>query len=161
LLDDPEAVLEQSYEKQLAALQELKRARADLAAEGQGLAQQAAAAEAAAAAAETAAMLALQTGDETRARAALGQKQDALGRLERSREAEAGFAAQEEKLADYETRLRERIERFRVEQQTGAARSRAAAAQAKAADQLSGKRDAAAGAALRATAEKRAALEAK
>src|ERR1700676_1994122 len=77
-VEDPNAMLDLSYEKMISGLQETKRHLADVVAEQKSLERQIQQAQQAAMSAEGDARMALQAGREDLAKAALGNKQNAL-----------------------------------------------------------------------------------
>jgi phage shock protein A len=140
-LEDPNETLDLSYEKMIAGLQETKLHLADVVAQQKSLERQIAATDAEAAKAEDDARMALQANREDLAKAALAHKHAALEKLQSLNGAHAAVVPQAQKLADYEKRLEERIESFRLQKEVMKTSYTAAAAQAKVSQSMAGMGD--------------------
>jgi len=137
-LEDPNESLDLSYEKMIAGLQETRHHLADVVTEQKALERQIQTVQAESAKAEDNARLALQANREDLAKAALGQKQDALTRLETLQHAHAAISGQADKLIAYQKKLEIRIEQFRTQKEVMKSTYSAAQAQVKVTESLSG-----------------------
>ncbi|HVC55775.1 MAG TPA: PspA/IM30 family protein [Stellaceae bacterium] len=137
-MEDPNETLDLSYEKMIAGLEETKVHLADVVAQQKSLERQIAAAEQEAGKAENDARLALQANREDLAKAALAHKHSALEKLQSLNEAHAAILPQAQKLIDYEQKLEQRIEKFRVDKEVMKTSYTAAAAQVKVSQSLAG-----------------------
>lgn len=137
-MEDPNESLDLSYEKMIAGLQETKLHLGDVVAQQKSLERQIAAAEQEAGKAENDARLALQANREDLAKAALAHKHSALEKLQSLNEAHATVLPQAEKLIDYEKKLEERIENFRLQKEVMKTSYTAAAAQTKVSQSMAG-----------------------
>ena len=137
-LEDPNEALDLSYEKMIAGLQETKLHLADVVAQQKSLERQIAAAQDEAAKAENDARLALQANREDLAKAALAHKHSAIEKLEALNQAHAAVLPQAQKLIDYEKKLEERIESFRLQKEVMKTSYTAAAAQTKVSQSMAG-----------------------
>jgi phage shock protein A len=137
-LENPNETLDLSYEKMISGLQETKLHLADVVAQQKSLERQIAAAQAEAAKAEDDARLALQANREDLAKAALAHKHAALEKLQSLNAAHAAVLPQAQKLIDYEKKLAERIESFRLQKEVMKTTYTAAAAQAKVSQSMAG-----------------------
>jgi phage shock protein A len=137
-LEDPDELLDLSYEKMIAGLQETKRHLADVVAEQKSLERQIDAAQQEATRAENDARMALQAGREDLARSALSSKQGALQKVDTLKGAHANIAAQADKLIAYQKKLEARIEQFRTEKEVMKSSYAAAQAQVKVTESLTG-----------------------
>ena len=137
-LENPNETLDLSYEKMIAGLQETKLHLADVVAQQKTLERQIAAAEQEAAKAEGDARLALQANREDLAKAALAHKHSALEKLHSLQDAHTAVLPQAQKLIDYEKKLEERIESFRLQKEVMKTSYTAAAAQAKVSQSMAG-----------------------
>jgi phage shock protein A len=137
-LEDPNDTLDLSYEKMLTGLQETKRHLADVVAQQKSLERQIHAADGEAAGAEADARLAVQSSRDDLARAALVHRQRALDSRSTLQQALDAIAPQADKLAEYQQRLEDRIERFRTQKDTMKASYAAAQAQVKVTQSLTG-----------------------
>ncbi len=137
-LEDPNDTLDLSYEKMLTGLQETKRHLADVVAQQKSLERQIASADNEMAGAEADARLAVQSGRDDLARAALVHRQRALDNRTTLQGALDAIVPQIQKLADYQQRLEDRIERFRTQKDTMKASYAAAQAQVKVTQSLTG-----------------------
>jgi phage shock protein A len=137
-LEDPNELLDLSYEKMLSGLQETRAHLADVVAQQKSLERQIAAADQEIAGAEDDAATAVRASRDDLAKAALVHRRRAMdnrGTLEQARDA---IKPQIEKLIDYQQRLQERIEKFRTQKETMKASYTAAQAQVKAQQSLTG-----------------------
>lgn len=137
-LEDPDELLDLSYEKMIAGLQETKRHLADVVAEQKSLERQIDAAQQEATRAENDARMALQAGREDLARSALSSKQGELQKVDTLKGAHANIAAQADKLIAYQKKLEARIEQFRTEKEVMKSSYAAAQAQVKVTESLTG-----------------------
>lgn len=137
-LEDPNEALDLSYEKMIAGLQETKLHLADVVAQQKSLERQIAAAQDEAAKAENDARIALQASREDLAKAALAHKHSAIEKLESLNQAHAAVLPQAQKLIDYERKLEERIENFRLQKEVMKTSYTAAAAQTKVSQAMAG-----------------------
>ncbi|MGH6956423.1 MAG: PspA/IM30 family protein [Caulobacteraceae bacterium] len=137
-LEDPNETLDLSYEKMLTGLQETKRHLADVVAQQKSLERQIASGDAEVAGAEADARLAVQASRDDLARAALVHRQRAVDNRATLQTALDAIKPQVDKLADYQQRLEERIERFRTQKDTMKASYAAAQAQVKVTQSLTG-----------------------
>ncbi|HKS88295.1 MAG TPA: PspA/IM30 family protein [Stellaceae bacterium] len=138
ILEDPNETLDLSYEKMIAGLQETKLHLADVVAQQKSLERQIAAAEAETGKAEDDARVALQANREDLAKAALAHKHSALEKLQSLKQAHEAVLPQAQKLLDYEKKLEERIESFRLQKEVMKTSYTAAAAQAKVSQSMAG-----------------------
>jgi phage shock protein A len=137
-LEDPNEQLDLSYEKMLTGLQETKRHLADVVAQQKSLERQIGGADKEVEGAEADARLAIQSGRDDLARAALVHRQRALDSRAQLETALAAITPQVEKLIDYQRKLEDRIERFRTQKETMKAGYAAAQAQVKVTQSLTG-----------------------
>jgi phage shock protein A len=137
-LEDPNELLDLSYEKMIAGLQDTKRHLADVVTEQKSLERQIDAAQQEAARADGDARTALQAGREDLARSALSTKQGALQKVDSLRQAHGNIAAQANKLVAYQKKLQERIEQFRTQKEVMKSSYAAAHAQVKVTESLTG-----------------------
>ena len=137
-LEDPNDTLDLSYEKMLTGLQDTKRHLADVVAQQKSLERQIASADGDLAGAEADARLAVQAGRDDLARAALVHRQRAMDNRVTLQSALDAIKPQIAKLADYQQRLEDRIERFRTQKDTMKASYAAAQAQVKVTQSLTG-----------------------
>jgi phage shock protein A len=137
-LENPNETLDLSYEKMIAGLQETKLHLADVVAQQKSLERQIAAVNDEATKAESDARLALQANREDLAKAALAHKHSALEKLESLNQAHAAVLPQAQKLTDYEKKLEERIENFRLQKEVMKTSYTAAAAQTKVSQSMAG-----------------------
>jgi phage shock protein A len=136
--ENPSDTLDLSYEKMLTGLQETKRSLADVVTEQRSLQRQIEVAQGQAGEAESDAKLALQNGREDLAKAALGEKQAALAKLESLQSAYEAIKQQSDKLVTYEKTLEARIEQFRTQKEVMKSSYAAAQAQVKVTESLTG-----------------------
>jgi phage shock protein A len=137
-LEDPNELLDLSYEKMMAGLQETKRHLADVVAEQKSLERQLEGVRQEAARAESDARMALAAGRDDLARAALSGKQGALAKLDTLTQAHGAIAAQADKLITYQKKLEDRIEQFRTQKEVMKSSYAAAQAQVKVTESLTG-----------------------
>ena len=137
-LEDPNDTLDLSYEKMLTGLQDTKRHLADVVAQQKSLERQINSADTEVAGAEADARLAVQSQRDDLARAALVHRQRALDSRATLQGALDAIRPQVDKLADYQQRLEDRIERFRTQKDTMKASYAAAQAQVKVTQSLTG-----------------------
>jgi phage shock protein A len=128
MLEDPNELLDLSYEKMIAGLQETKRHLADVVTEQKSLERQIAGVQQEATRAESDARMALQAGREDLARTALSGKQAALQRID----------TLADKLIVYQKKLEQRIEQFRTQKEVMKSSYAAAQAQVKVTQSLTG-----------------------
>lgn len=137
-LEDPNETLDLSYEKMVVGLQDTKRHLADVVAQQQSLHRQIGKVDAEVAEAEGDARLAVGSGRDDLARAALVHKQDALAKRKVLDEALAAITPQVQKLVAYERKLADRIEMFRTQKEVMKTTYTAAQAQVKVTESLTG-----------------------
>lgn len=137
-LEDPNEALDLSYEKMLTGLQETKRHLADVVAQQKSLERQIGNADRELEGAEADARLAVQASRDDLARAALVHRQRVLDTRATLQQALDAILPQIDKLAGYQQRLEDRIERFRTEKDTMKASYAAAQAQVKVTQSLTG-----------------------
>jgi phage shock protein A len=137
-IEDPNDTLDLSYEKMLTGLQDTKRHLADVVAQQKSLERQIASADTEMAGAEADAKLAVQANRDDLARAALVHRQRVLDNRATLQAAWDAIKPQVDKLAEYQQRLEERIERFRTQKDTMKASYAAAQAQVKVTQSLTG-----------------------
>jgi phage shock protein A len=137
-LEDPNETLDLSYEKMLTGLQETKRHLADVVAQQKSLERQIGNSDRELAGAEADAKLAVQSSRDDLARAALVHRQRVLDTRASLQTAWDSLKPQVEKLAEYQQRLEDRIERFRTQKDTMKASYAAAQAQVKVTQSLTG-----------------------
>jgi phage shock protein A len=138
MLEDPNELLDLSYEKMIAGLQETKRHLADVVTEQKSLERQIAGVQQEATRAESDARMALQAGREDLARTALSGKQAALQRIDTLKEAHGNIGTQADKLIVYQKKLEQRIEQFRTQKEVMKSSYAAAQAQVKVTQSLTG-----------------------
>jgi phage shock protein A len=136
--ENPSDTLDLSYEKMLTGLQETKRSLADVVTQQRSMQKQIEIAEGEAGQAENDARMALQNNREDLAKAALGEKQAALTKLESLRSAYEAIKQQSDKLVSYEKTLEQRIEQFRTQKEVMKSSYAAAQAQVKITESLTG-----------------------
>jgi phage shock protein A len=137
-LEDPNEALDLSYEKMLTGLQETKRHLADVVAQQKSLERQITASDRELDGAEADARLAVRAERDDLARAALVHRQRVLDTRATLQQALDAIRPQVDKLADYQQRLQDRIERFRTQKDTMKASYAAAQAQVKVTQSLTG-----------------------
>lgn len=137
-IEDPNAMLDLSYEKMVTALQEVKRHLADVVTEMKQLEFQIGAAEKDIEGREEDARNALRAGREDLAKAALERKQTAVSRREALVSAHARIAEQVDRLKAAEQRYQERIESFRTQKEVTKATYNAAQAEVRMGEHMAG-----------------------
>lgn len=137
-LEDPNETLDLSYEKMITGLQDTKRHLADVVAQQQSLKRQIERVEGEIGGADGDARLAVQSGRDDLARAALVHKQDALAKRKTLEDALAAITPQVQKLVEYERKLADRIELFRTQKEVMKTTYTAAQAQVKVTESLTG-----------------------
>ena len=137
-LEDPNEVLDLSYEKMLSGLQETKAHLADVIAQQKSLERQIGAADHEIAGAEDDAATAVRAERDDLAKAALVHRRRAMDNRAMLEQALNAILPQIAKLTDYQQRLQERIEKFRTQKETMKAGYAAAQAQVKAQQSLTG-----------------------
>jgi phage shock protein A len=137
-LEDPNEILDLSYEKMVTGLQETKRHLADVVAQQASLQRQIIAVDTEIDGAAGDARMAVNAGRDDLARAALVHKQDAICKREVLQHALDAIMPQVGKLVDYERKLAARIEQFRTEKEVMKTTFTAAQAQVKVTQSLTG-----------------------
>ncbi|GLS23097.1 phage shock protein PspA [Labrys miyagiensis] len=137
-LEDPNEVLDLSYEKMLSGLQETKAHLADVIAQQKSLERQITTADHEIAGAEDDAATAVKAERDDLAKAALVHRRRAMDNRATLEQALNAILPQISKLTDYQQRLQERIEKFRTQKETMKASYAAAQAQVKAQQSLTG-----------------------
>jgi phage shock protein A len=137
-LEDPGEALDLSYEKMLTGLQETRRHLADVVAQQKSLERQIATQDKELEGCEADARLAVSHDRDDLARAALVHRQRVLDTRATLVQALDAIRPQVDKLAGYQGRLEERIERFRTQKDTMKASYAAAQAQVKVTQSLTG-----------------------
>ncbi len=137
-LEDPNETLDLSYEKMLTGLQDTKRHLADVVAQQQSLRRQIEKVDAEIDATDSDARLAVTSGRDDLARAALVHKQDAVHKRQVLGDALAAIEPQVAKLVDYQRKLADRIELFRTQKEVMKTTFTAAQAQVKVTESLTG-----------------------
>jgi len=137
-LEDPNETLDLSYEKMITGLQETKRHLADVVAQQHSLERQIGTVDKEIAQTASDARMAVSSGRDDLARAALVHKQDAIHKREVLEHALAAIAPQVDKLVGYEQKLAARIEQFRTEKEVMKTTFTAAQAQVKVTQSLTG-----------------------
>lgn len=146
-MEDPNETLDLSYEKMLTGVQETKAHLADVIAQQMSLERQIGSADREIAGAEEDAATAVKADRDDLAKAALVHRRRALDSRATLQGALDSIKPQIAKLADYQTRLQERIDKFRTQKETMKASYSAAQAQVKAQQSLTGIGDSLGGAA--------------
>ena len=137
-LEDPNEMLDLSYEKMLSNLQDVKRNLADIVTEQKSLEAQIAKAEKEIANYEDSARAALKLEREDLAKEALLRKQQEVEHLEQLRQGHERIVAQVEKLKDMERKYRDRIDAFRTQKEVTKATYQAAQSQVKVSESITG-----------------------
>lgn len=137
-LEDPNEMLDLSYEKMLSNLQDVKRNLADIVTEQKSLEAQIAKAEKEIANYEDSARAALKLEREDLAKEALLRKQQEVEHLEQLRQGLERIVAQVEKLKDMERKYRDRIDAFRTQKEVTKATYQAAQSQVKVSESITG-----------------------
>jgi len=136
--EDPAETLDYSYQKQLEALQNVKKGIADVVTSKKRLQMQSQKLEQSVVKLDTQARQALSAGNEELARTALERKQLAQTELQSLDQQVAELEAQQQKLIDSEKRLRAKIEAFRTKKEVIKAQYSAAEAQVRISEAATG-----------------------
>ncbi|WP_372791858.1 PspA/IM30 family protein [Paraconexibacter sp.] len=136
--EDPAETLDYSYQKQLEALQNVKKGIADVVTSKKRLQMQSQKLEQSVVKLDTQARQALSAGNEELARTALERKQLAQTELQSLDQQVAELEAQQEKLTDSEKKLRSKIEAFRTKKEVIKAQYSAAEAQVRISEAATG-----------------------
>ncbi|QSO50795.1 PspA/IM30 family protein [Alicyclobacillus curvatus] len=137
-LEDPNEMLDLSYEKMVSNLQDVKRHLADVVTEQKSLEAQMAKTEKEIAGYEESARAALKLEREDLAKEALLRKQQEVEHLEQLRQGHERIVTQVEKLKDMERKYRDRIESFRTQKEVTKATYQAAQSQVKVSESITG-----------------------
>jgi len=137
-LEDPNQLLDLSYEKMISGLQETKQHLAEVVTEQKMLERQMDQARQEADHAQDNARLALQSSREDLAREALSKRQAALDKQQALAKAHDNITAQVEKLVGYQKTLESRIEQFHTQKEVMKSNYTAAQAQVKVTESLTG-----------------------
>ncbi|WEG11177.1 PspA/IM30 family protein [Pullulanibacillus sp. KACC 23026] len=137
-LEDPNALLDLSYEKMLTALQDIKKNLADVVTEQKQLEHQVAELQDQAERARTDAKIALQSGREDLAKRALQQEQDYLTQIGPLQEASQRITSQADRLKEAERKFKERINHFKTQKEISKATYNAAKAEVKVSESMGG-----------------------
>ena len=136
--EDPAETLDYSYQKQLEALQNVKKGIADVVTSKKRLQMQSAKIEESVVKLDTQARQALAQGQEDLARTALERKNVAQTELQTLDTQVAQLAEQQQKLTDSEAKLRTKIEAFRTKKEVIKAQYSAAEAQVRISEAATG-----------------------
>lgn len=136
--EDPSETLDYSYQKQLEALQNVKKGIADVVTSKKRLQMQSQKLEQSVVKFDTQARQALSAGNEELARTALERKQLAQTELQSLDQQVAELEGQQQKLIDSEKRLRAKIEAFRTKKEVIKAQYSAAEAQVRISEAATG-----------------------
>lgn len=136
--EDPAETLDYSYQKQLEALQNVKKGIADVVTSKKRLQMQSQKLEQSVVKLDTQARQALASGNEELARTALERKQLAQTELQSLDQQVAELEAQQQKLTDSEKKLRAKIEAFRTKKEVIKAQYSAAEAQVRISEAATG-----------------------
>ncbi|MTD46971.1 PspA/IM30 family protein [Conexibacter sp. W3-3-2] len=136
--EDPAETLDYSYQKQLEALQNVKKGIADVVTSKKRLQMQSQKLEQSVVKLDTQARQALSAGNEELARTALERKQLAQTELQSLDQQVAELEAQQQKLIDSEKKLRAKIEAFRTKKEVIKAQYSAAEAQVRISEAATG-----------------------
>jgi len=136
--EDPGETLDYSYQKQLEALQNVKKGIADVVTSKKRLQMQSQKLEQSVVKLDTQARQALGAGNEALARTALERKQLAQTELQSLDQQVAELEAQQQKLTDSEKKLRAKIEAFRTKKEVIKAQYSAAEAQVRISEAATG-----------------------
>jgi phage shock protein A len=137
-LEDPNQLLDLSYEKMISGLQETKQHLAEVVTEQKVLERQIDQAKQEAERAQDNARVALQSSREDLAREALHARQAALDKQQSLAKAHDNITAQVEKLVSYQKTLETRIDHFHTEKEVMKSNYTAAQAQVKVTESLTG-----------------------
>ena len=136
--EDPGETLDYSYQKQLEALQNVKKGIADVVTSKKRLQMQSQKLEQSVVKLDTQARAALSAGNEELARTALERKQLTQTELQSLDQQVAELEAQQQKLTDSEKKLRAKIEAFRTKKEVIKAQYSAAEAQVRISEAATG-----------------------
>jgi phage shock protein A len=137
-MEDPNQLLDLSYEKMISGLQETKQHLAEVVTEQKMLERQMDQARQEADHAQDNARLALQSSREDLAREALAKRQAALDKQQSLAKAHDNITAQVEKLIGYQKTLETRIDQFHTQKEVMKSSYAAAQAQVKVTESLTG-----------------------
>ena len=137
-LEDPNEMLDLSYEKMLSNMQETRAHLADVIAQQKSLERQIAAADVEIESAATDAATAVKAERDDLAKAALVHRRRAMDNRATIQQALDALNPQIGKLVEYQSRLQERIDKFRTQKETMKASYTAAQAQIKVQQSLTG-----------------------
>lgn len=137
-LEDPNEMLDLSYEKMVSNLQEVRRHLADVVTEEKAMEAQIEKSEKEMQKYEESAKAALQLNREDLAKEALARKQQEAEHLQQLREGHDRIVAQVEKLKDAEHKYRDRIDAFRTQKEVTKATYQAAQSQVKVSESMTG-----------------------
>ncbi len=137
-VEDPNAMLDLSYEKMVTGLQEVKRHLADVVTEQKQLENQIAQAQKDVDRYEESARAALQAQREDLAKEALTRKHTALEHVAQLQEGLDRISAQAEKLKQAEQKFQDRINAFKTQKEVTKATYQAAQAQVKVSESMTG-----------------------
>ncbi|RIV24700.1 PspA/IM30 family protein [Alicyclobacillaceae bacterium I2511] len=137
-VEDPNEMLDLSYEKMLTGLQEVKRHLADVVTEQKHLENEIGQVQKDVQQYEDAARAALRSGREDLAKEALTRKQTALDHIVQMQEGLTRITEQVEKLKQTEKRFQDRINTFKTQKEVTKATYQAAQAQVKVSESMTG-----------------------
>ena len=137
-VEDPNAMLDLSYEKMISGLQEVKRHLADVVTEQKHLENEIAQTQKDVKKYEDAARAALQANREDLAKEALTRKQTTLEHVAELQEGLTRISEQAEKLKQAEQKFQERINAFKTQKEVTKATYQAAQAQVKVGESMTG-----------------------
>lgn len=137
-LEDPNAMLDLSYEKMLTALQDIKKNLADVVTEQKQLEYQVEELQKQAEKAREDAKVAIKSGREDLAKRALQQEQDYLQQIAPLQEAGQRIEMQAERLKEAERKFKERINSFKTQKEVSKATYNAAKAEVKVSESMGG-----------------------
>lgn len=137
-LEDPNALLDLSYEKMLTALQDIKKNLADVVTEQKQLEYQVAELQNQAEHAREDAKIALKSGREDLAKRALQQEQDYLSQIAPLQEASQRIELQVNRLKEAERKFKDRINSFKTQKEISKATYNAAKAEVKVTESMGG-----------------------
>lgn len=137
-LEDPNATLDLSYEKMLEGLQEIKRSLADVVTEQKQVEMQIEGLKRDIASRDDEARAALKMNREDLAKAALERKQSLVSQLSQLEATHERISQQVERLKDAERKFQERINSFKTQKELTKATYRAAQAEVRVGESMSG-----------------------
>lgn len=137
-LEDPNALLDLSYEKMLTALQDIKKNLADVVTEQKQLEFQVTELQNKAEQARMDAKLALKSDREDLAKRALQQEQDYLSQIAPLQEASQRIEIQVNRLKDAERKFKDRINSFKTQKEISKATYNAAKSEVKVSESMGG-----------------------